>query len=63
MNNFLAGIGVGFALIMLLFTIFPKTKHYHQGILETHKEAYSKGFMVKEIDKDDKVIYKWKESQ
>jgi hypothetical protein len=30
-----------------------------QGIADTHKEAFKHGLMVKEITKDDKVIYRW----
>ena len=33
---------------------------YKKGVLDTHKEAYENGHMVKEITKDDKVIYRWK---
>jgi hypothetical protein len=30
-----------------------------RGIADTHKEAFEHGLMIKEITKDDKVIYKW----
>lgn len=43
---FVAGIGVG-----------------HTVASDSYKtQAYERGFMYKEITKDDQVIYKWKES-
>jgi len=32
---------------------------YALGVSDTHKEAFDNGLMVKEITKDDKVIYRW----
>lgn len=49
---------------IILFGFSPKyTLAYKLGVSDTHKEAFSKGLMAKEIDKDDKVIYKWIESK
>lgn len=39
------------------------TVFYFNGVKATHKEAFERGFMVKEITKDDEVIYKWKDSK
>ncbi len=32
---------------------------FERGVSNTHKEAFEYGLMVKEITKDDKVIYRW----
>jgi len=61
MKDMGVGIVVGVFIMFILLKIFPHTKHYYQGIEDTHKEAFEHGLMVKEIDKDDKVIYRWKE--
>lgn len=59
--NFLAGIATGVILTASFFTLVEKhTVFYSNGIKDTHKEAYENGHMVKEISKDDKVIYRWK---
>ena len=54
--NFLL-LGLLIALV-ILFEFFPKA--YREGVLDTQKEAFEKGYTIKEINKDDKVIYKWK---
>lgn len=51
-------------IIMLLSTIDgcrQGTFNYRAGVSDTHKEAFQRGFMVKEVTNDDKVIYKWKQ--
>lgn len=52
-----------FAIIIFMGVMvgfFPKgTLPYKEGVKATHKEAFEHGLMVKEIDKDDKVIYRW----
>lgn len=46
--------------LMVMIGFFPKgTLAYKEGVKDTHKEAFEHGLMVKEIDKDDKVIYLW----
>ena len=48
---------------VVILGIFPEyTSAYLLGVKDTHKEAYEQGLMVKEIDKDDKVIYRWIET-
>jgi len=41
--------------------LFPSTM-YKKGVKDTHREAFENGLMVKEISKDDKVIYRWIET-
>ena len=55
----------GIILIALGFwlTFFPNhTSMYEMGIRDAHKEAFEMGLMTKEIDKDDKVIYRYIET-
>lgn len=59
MKDFLTGLFFGVFLMVIALKVFPKTKHYYDGVRDTHKEAFSKGLMTKEIDKNDKVIYRW----
>lgn len=50
------------AFLLVMFGCFPeKTTAYDLGRDSMKKEAFTKGFMKKEIDKDDKVVYKWVE--
>jgi hypothetical protein len=64
-DGFFSGIVGGLLAIAIVvtvasFTYNPRT--YEQGVKDTHKEAHSHGLMTKEIDKDDKVIYRWAET-
>ena len=62
-NWVIGAFGLSLAFLGITFSCFPKyTIAYKEAVKDTYKEAYSKGFMVKEITDDDKVIYKWKES-
>jgi hypothetical protein len=65
MNNwqtFLTGIFLGSFLMGILMNVFTEQNEFYiQGVKETHKEAFENGLMTKEITKDDKVIYKWRE--
>ncbi len=54
-------IAAGPAFITLIFFL-PQGPTYEQGVQDTHKEAYKHGLMVKEISKDDAVIYRWIET-
>jgi hypothetical protein len=60
-DGFFAGTFLG---MVLLTTIVYCTSNgtYEQGVQDTHKEAYKHGLMVKEISKDDAVIYRWIET-
>jgi hypothetical protein len=49
-------------LAIVAIIVFVPWPTYEQGVKDTHKEAYSHGLMTKEIDKDDKVIYRWAET-
>jgi hypothetical protein len=43
--------------------LYPSVSYpYDKGVKDTHKEAFEMGLMKKEIDKDDKVIYRWSET-
>lgn len=56
-----ACLSIGMVILIISHGFFPKyTKAYKDGVVDTYKIAYEKGHMIKEIDKDDKVIYKWK---
>ena len=54
-------------LLLLIIGAFPATVFYikgvNDGVEHTFKEAYNLGFMTKEIDDNDKVIYKWSEGK
>lgn len=59
---FVIGFFGGMLSMGILFNIFSEqNKFYIQGVKDTHKEAFENGLMVKEITKDDKVIYRWRE--
>jgi hypothetical protein len=62
MQNIIAGLIIGGFGIACVFTlVFPKhTRIYKEAEKSFHKEAYENGHMVKEISKDDEVIYRWK---
>jgi hypothetical protein len=62
-DNMWSFIGILFlGIVLFLIGAFPEhTAMYDKGRKDTYKVAYEKGFMVKEITKDDTVIYKWKE--
>jgi len=60
--SFLGGIFTGSGALALIMTTWPtEFVVYHDGVRATHKEAYDKGYMTKEITKDDEVIYRWKD--
>jgi len=51
---------IAFLVIVVAYGFFPKrTGVYRLGVEDTHKEAFENGLMVKEIDKNDKVVYRW----
>lgn len=59
--SFVGGLVIGAGALALIMSTWPtQFTIYHDGIRDTHKEAYENGHMVKEITKDDKVIYRWK---
>jgi len=50
------------SLLVILMVVFEKhTTFYMDGVRDTQKEAYEHGLMIKTIDKNDKVVYSWKE--
>lgn len=50
---------VGLLMLIILSAIII----YRMGIINTYKEAFDRGLMIKEVTKDDRVIYKWKDSK
>ena len=53
---------VGVGALGLIMAAWPTAfSIYHDGIRATQKEAFENGLMVKEVDKDDKIIYRWLE--
>ena len=55
---------LGLVALISICTLNPKiTSNYREGVHDTHIEAFNRGYMIKEIIKDDKVIYKWKDSK
>ena len=60
--SFVGGIMVGAGVLALIMSTWPtQFTLYHDGVRATHKEAFENGLMVKEVDKDDQVIYRWLE--
>lgn len=63
---FSLGISLGAILVLSVAAIislgWPKaTQLYREGVNDTHKEAFENGLMIKEVTKDDTVIYRWLE--
>ena len=60
-SKFIFGLIVlTFAVLLIVAVVKPEwTLAYKQGVLDTKREAFSHGLMTKEVDKDDKVIYRW----
>jgi hypothetical protein len=60
--SFFGGIMVGAGALALIMSTWPTAFNiYHDGVRATQKEAFDNGLMVKEIGKDDAVIYHWLE--
>ena len=60
---FCAGSMFGIILLIGILSLYPSVSYpYDKGVKDTHKEAFEMGLMKKEIDKDDKVIYRWIET-
>ena len=58
---FLVGMFIGSCGLGTILTFVPThTRIYKECQLDMFKQAYAKGYAIREIDKDDKVIYKWK---
>ena len=59
--NFISGVAFGmFSFGTILTFLVPKqTTIYIEAQKEFNQEAFSRGFMKKEITEDDKVIYNW----
>lgn len=47
------------ALIVTSAFVPEFTLTYKQGVLDTKREAFKHGFMTKEVDDKDNVIYRW----
>lgn len=63
LETFCIGAVFGIALLIAVLRSFPSISYpYREGVKDTHKEAFEMGLMKKEIDKDDKVIYRWIET-
>ncbi len=60
-DTFFAGTFLGVVLLTIV-VYFTNNATYEQGVKDVHKEAYEHGLMVKEISKDDQVIYRWIET-
>ena len=60
-DTFMFGVFIGVVLLTTL-VYFTSNGTYEQGVQDTHKEASEHGLMVKEISKDDQVIYRWIET-
>lgn len=56
------GMWLGAMILVIALHIFPDNKFYNQGVSNTYKEAFKQGLMVREIDKNDKVVYRWIEN-
>lgn len=55
---------LGLVTLISIATLNPKiTSNYREGVHATHIEAFNRGYMIKEITKDDKIVYKWKDSK
>jgi hypothetical protein len=59
---FFAGVWIVIVPLLACAAFLPPWPTYEQGVKDTHKEAYEHGLMVKEIGKDDEVIYRWIET-
>ena len=60
--SFVGGIMVGMGALGLIMSTWPtQFTLYHDGVRATQKEAFENGLMLKQIDKDDQVIYRWLE--
>jgi hypothetical protein len=57
-GGFMVGVG---ALALILLGFSQHTAMYKDGVRDTQKEAFDNGLIVKEITKDDQVIYRWLE--
>jgi hypothetical protein len=60
-DTFVFGAFIG-VVFLTLTVYFTSNGTYEQGVKDAHKEAYEHGLMVKEISKDDQVIYRWIET-
>jgi hypothetical protein len=64
LDAFFMGVICGISLTAVFLSLCPSVSYpyYDKGVKDTHKEAFEMGLMKKEIDKDDKVIYRWSET-
>jgi len=63
LDTFFMGVICGISLLGVFLSLYPSISYpYDRGVKDTHKEAYEHGLMVKEITKDDEVIYRWIET-
>ena len=57
------GILLGIILMDIVLNSTARSNQFYDlGVSDTYKEAFAQGLMIKEIDKDDKVIYRWIET-
>lgn len=62
--SFFGGIVIGMAILAISQEAWPKVfRIYNDGVRAAQKEAFEHGLMTKEVDKDDKVIYRWIETR
>ena len=65
-ETFSGGVAAGaltvLAVVAAMTLFHPKgSMLYREGVSDTHKEACANGLMIKEVAKDDTVIYRWLE--
>lgn len=60
MEKFLSGWVAGVATFILVANLAGRTPEDMRR--QIHKEAFNRGYMEKKIDKDDEVIYVWREN-
>ena len=63
-KGMVAGMGVISLILFLMITLYTTITipaQREEGRKEMWRDAFANGLAVKEIDKDDKVIYRWRE--
>lgn len=61
---FITGILLGLILAVGICSVNggKHTRNYLEGVKSVQKEAFEHGLMIKEVDKNDRVIYRWVET-
>jgi len=59
----IAGLFAIIIALTVLVGFFPKwSLSYKEGVIDTKREAFKHGFMTKEVNEKDEVIYRWIEA-